>query len=99
MAEVKSSLRSFDSKAFSFLHLKIRAVELFVFTKHGCESQEQSQSSNYILSGHIHFYQYRQYRAGGSVCLFGRKSFCCKTRQDLSKNFDAIKSLYLEITN
>ena len=43
--------------------------------------------------------QYRQYRRGGGVCLFVKESFCCKTRQDLSINCDAIESLCLEIKN
>ena len=46
-----------------------------------------------------YFYQYRQYCRGGEVCLFVKESFCCKTRQDLSINCDAIESLCLEITN
>ena len=33
------------------------------------------------------------------MCLFVKESFCCKTRQNLSINFDAIESLCLEITN
>ena len=34
------------------------------------------------------------------VCaFFVKKSFCCKTRQDLSINCDAIESLSLEMTN
>ena len=63
------------------------------------ESQEESQNSNYILSGYNFFYQYRQYSRGGGVCLFVKESFCCKTRQNLSINCDAIESLCLEITN
>ena len=47
----------------------------------------------------IVFYQYRQYRRGGGVCLFVKESFCCKTRRDLAINCDATKSLCLEITN
>ena len=64
-----------------------------------CESQDESQNSNYIFSGYNFFYQYRQYRRGGGVCLFVKESFCYKTRQDLSINCDAIESLCLEITN
>ena len=64
-----------------------------------CESQNESQNSNYILSGYNFFYQYRQYRRGGRVCLFVKESFCCKTRQDLSINCNAIESLCLEIAN
>ena len=64
-----------------------------------CESQDESQNSNYILSGYNFFYQYRQYRRGGGVCLFVKESFYCKTRQDLSINCDAIESLCLEIIN
>ena len=33
------------------------------------------------------------------MCLFVKESFCCKTRQDLSINWNAIESLCLEITN
>ena len=51
-----------------------------------CESQGESQNSNYMLSGYNFYYQYRQYSRGGGVCLFVKESFCCKTRQDLSIN-------------
>ena len=51
-----------------------------------CESQDESQNSNYILSGYNFFYQYRQYRKGGGVC-------------DLSINCDSTESLCLEIRN
>ena len=64
-----------------------------------CDSQEQSQTSNYILLGYNCLYQYKQYRRGGGVCLFMKESFCCKTRQDLAINCDAIELLCLEITN
>ena len=43
-----------------------------------CESQEEPQYSNYILSGYNFFYQYRQYCRGGGVCLFVKESFFCK---------------------
>ena len=43
-----------------------------------CESQDESQNSNYILSGYNFFYQYMQYRRGRGVCLFVKESFCCK---------------------
>ena len=33
------------------------------------------------------------------MCLFVKESFCSKTRQDLSINYDAIESLCLEITS
>ena len=33
------------------------------------------------------------------MCLFVKESFCCKNRQDLSINCDAIESLCLEIAN
>ena len=33
------------------------------------------------------------------MCRFVKELFCCKTRQDISLNFDAIESLCLEITN
>ena len=33
------------------------------------------------------------------MCPFAKESFCCKTRQDLSINCDAIESLLLEVTN
>ena len=45
------------------------------------------------------FYQYRQCRRGGGVYLFVKELFCCKTRQDLSINCDAIELSCLEITN
>ena len=64
-----------------------------------CESRDELQNSNYILSSYNFFYQYRQYRRGGGVCLFVKESFCCKTRQDLSINCDAIELLCLEIAN
>ena len=57
-----------------------------------CKLQDELQNSNYILSGYnFFFYQYRQYRRGGGVCLFVKESFCCKTRQDLSIICDAIE--------
>ena len=112
MTEMKSSLASFDPNAFSVLHLYVRSMKKKEFLKNlsasfsaiclsetWCESQDESQNSNYILSGYNFFYQYRQYRRGGGVCLFVKESFCCKTRQDLSIYCDAIESLYLEITN
>ena len=40
-----------------------------------------------------------QNHRGGSVCLFVKGSFCCKTRQDLSINYDVIESLCLETAN
>ena len=40
-----------------------------------CESQDESQNSNYVLSGYKFFYQYRQYRRGGGVRLFVKESF------------------------
>ena len=64
-----------------------------------CESQDESQNSNYILLGYNFFYQYRQYRTGGGVCIFVKESLRCKTRQELSINCDAIESLCLGITN
>ena len=42
---------------------------------------------------------YRRNTREGAVCLFVKEPFCCKTRQDLSINRDAIKSLCLEIAN
>ena len=64
-----------------------------------CEPQDESQNSNYVLSGYSLFYQYRQYRRGGGVCLFVKESVFCKTRQDLSIKCDANESLCLQITN
>ena len=64
-----------------------------------CESQDESQNSNYILSGYNFFDQYRQHRRGRGACIFVKESFCCKTRKDLSINCDAIESLCLEIAN
>ena len=111
MTEVKSSLARFHPNAFSVLHLNIRSMKkeflknlsasfsAICLSETWCESQDESQNSNYILSGYNFFYQYRQYRRGGVLCLFVKESFCCKTRQDLSINCDVIESLYLEITN
>ena len=33
------------------------------------------------------------------MCLSVKESFCCKTKEDLSINCDAIESLCLELTN
>ena len=63
------------------------------------ESQDESRNSNYILSGYNCFHQYSKYHRGEGVCLFLRKWFCYKTKQDLSINCDAIESLCLGITN
>ena len=46
---------------------------LFVFLKHGVNHKDESQNSNYILSGYNFFYQYRQYRRGGE-CVFSLKN-------------------------
>ena len=44
-----------------------------------CESQDESQNSDYILSGYNFFYQHRQYRrGGGGVGLFVKESFVAK---------------------
>ena len=56
-----------------------------------CESQKESQNSNYILSGYNFFHQHRQYRRGGVVSFYERIV--------LSINCDAIESLCLVITN
>ena len=64
-----------------------------------CNSQEKSQNSNYILSGYNCFHQYKQYHKGEGMRLFVKESFCCKTRQDLSINCNAIEQLCLETTN
>ena len=73
MTEVKSSLKGFDSNAFSNLHLNIRSMRkcfedfkgllsnlnvsfsAICFSETWCESQEESQNSNYILSGYNFF--------------------------------------------
>ena len=65
-----------------------------------CQSQEESQNLNCILSSYSFFSQHRQYRRGGCVCVFfERIVFFCKNRQDLSINCDAIDSLCLQIIN
>ena len=115
MTEVKSSLASFDPNAFSALHLNIKSMKknfenfkdflknvsvlvLFVFLKHGV-NHKMNHRTRIIFYQAIIFYQYRQYRRGGGVCLFVKKSFCYETREDLSINCDATESLCLEITN
>ena len=40
------------------------------FSETWCESRDESQNSNYILSGYNFFNHYRQYCRGGGVCLF-----------------------------
>ena len=64
-----------------------------------CDSQEESQKSNYILLGYNCFHEHKKYPRGGGVCVFVKESFCCKIRQDLSINCDIIELLCLEITN
>ena len=66
--------------------------------KHGVNNR-RNHGTVIIFYQAIFFYQYRQYRTGGGVCLFVKESFSCKTRQEWSINCDAIKSLCLEITN
>ena len=77
MTEVESSLASFDTNAFSVLHLNIRSMKknfenfkeflknlsvsfsAICLSETWCESQDDSQNSNHILSGYNFSYQYR----------------------------------------
>ena len=101
----ESSLKMMNNAFYFILKNFFRFQNLLVsfsaicLSETWCESQDESQNSNYILSGYNFFYQYKQYRRGGGVCLFVKESFFSKTRQDLSTNCDAIESLCLEISN
>ena len=72
---------------------------IFVFLKHGVIHKRNHRTQIIFYQAITFFYQYRQYRRGGDVCIFMKESFSCKTRPDLSINCDAIESLCLEITN
>ena len=64
-----------------------------------CESQDESQNSNYILSGYNFFISIANI-AEEEECVFLLKNrFVAKLDKDLSINSDAIESLCLGITN
>ena len=95
---IRSMKKNFENFKEFLKNLSVR-FSAICLSETWCESQDESQNSNYILSGYNFFYHYRQYRREGGMCLFGKESFCCKTRQDLPINCDAIASLCREITN
>ena len=93
---IRSMKKNFENFKEFLKNLSVSFSAIYL-SETWCESQDESQNSNYILSGYNFFYQYRQCRRRGGVCLFVKESFCCKTRQDLSINCDVIESLCLEI--
>ena len=92
---MKKNFKNFK-ELFKILSVNFSAIFL---SKRWSESQEESQSLDYILSSYNCFRLYRQYRRGGAACLFLKESFCCKPIEDLPFSCDAIESLWQEITN
>ena len=97
MTEVKSSVTGFDPNDFSrsmkknfknfkeFLKILIVNFSGICLSETWCDSQEESQNSNYILSGYNCFHQYKQYLRGGGACLFVKESLCCKPNKICQK--------------
>lgn len=82
MAEVRSSLLAgYDLNSFSVLYSNIRSIKknlnvnfnAICLVETWCKSQEESGSSNYILSGYSCFHQYREYCRGEGVYLLVAK--------------------------
>ena len=77
----ESSLKMMNNAFYFILKNFFRFQNLLVsfsaicLSETWCESQDESQNSNYILSGYNFFYQYKQYRRGRGVCLFVKESF------------------------
>ena len=57
------------------------------------------KNSNYKLDGYGSFYQIRNERKGGGLCIFLREFYTYKLRSDLNINSDAIECLCIEILN
>ena len=66
---IRSMKKNFENVKEFLKNLRVNFIATFL-SETWRESQEESQKSNYILSGKKHFYQYRQYGRGGGVCVF-----------------------------
>ena len=94
---IKSMPKNFErfQEFFKTLKFNFNAVCL---SETWCDSLDSTKNSNCRLHGYKSFYQTRDGRKGGGLCIFLLNTLSYKIRSDLNMNSDAFKCLCLEIS-